>query len=635
MIRQILESWRSQFKRMPYDDMEGRTAIMATLKSAIQDENREATEEEREAILEMVDEIEVCIERWQSRYQGEIPIAFREPSLEQTIVLNAWAPHMLDGFDGVQHPDLDPSPEGYRSLANFSANRIGKTWTMVIDVLLWVLPNDPNWKMFQWMTDWKGRGRYRVLRRPDYERWVRKQKLYYSDVDPPKGACEMWVGVGRAEDWDNKLWLEFKKWMPPRYFGKRADGFAAVYKHERRFETAFGHNIVGMSMSAETETWSGKAAWMVAMDEGVTRDIMDEALTRIQGGGRFHWAFTPVEPANIGEKTKVAKQHYDKPHEFPLVGHAKFFIRFKLEDAPPWIVPEQKKQDDLRRFRAMGAKGKPRMEGGFFNTSPNVFSNFDHSRNVLPWTGAELRKRFPDAIIYRGFDEGTANPSACVWFLLTRHNEWIAFMEWEEAGLSVSDRCIRVLELSGNERLCVKMSDHEELRRYRETFKEGGMDVRRTFGDSKMFKRNPERVEDDWTETYHKQGLKLERATIIGPKARCDYINDLLRADETRRHVTYNDERFGSSDAALGPGCRFYVSKDCTKIIERLENYLFQQIASGPNKGSFSGEPENKDDHMVDSFCYPPCSKLRWHDRSVANTQHFTQPPSTSRITGY
>lgn len=629
-IPELVSSWRWRFKSMGSHDLDGRMAIMQGLKSQIEAEERDPTEEEREAILEMVEEIEDVMELWQRAVMGECPIGFFKPSWEQAQILNAWSPEY----------EPDAAPNGYRSVCCYSANRIGKSAICVIDTLLWCLPNDPSWDLFIPHEDHLGRGTYQVLMRPDWERWHRRGRMVYpGTAAPPKGACEIWHGVGRDDDWHNKMWLEYKKWMPQKFYGTRTDGLRAIFKQEKRFETCFGHNIVGMSMNAESEAWAGKAAWRVNIDEGMTKAIMNEALTRITDGGYFHQSYTPADPANIGEKSRVAKLLYTQPQKYPLVGQAKFFVRFALKDAPDWIVPPGKRADDIKRFSAMGKEGKVRSEGGFFDTSPVVFSNFNRSLNVLPWTGQEIRERFKDGILLRGFDEGTANPSATVWYLLTRSNEWVAFQEWEQAGLSVSDRCTRVIELSGNTREIIRWAETEEARRYREVM--GHMIIRKTYGDSKMFKRNPERVEDDWTDTYRKAGLSLEKAAVLPPKARCDYINDLLRPDPTRKHLLQYDPRYKEGkltaeqmEIANGPGTRFYVSIECEKLIERLENYLWQQISTGPNKGYFTDKPEDKDDHIVDAACYVPISKYRWFDQSIVGQAAVPQQPVNS-VTGY
>jgi len=163
----------------------------------------------------------------------------------------------------------------------------------------------------------------------------------------------------------------------------------------------------------------------------------------------------------------------------------------------------------------------------------------------------------------------------------------------------------------------------QERRRYRERVEPEGMKVRKTFADSKMFKRDQLSPQDSWVDNYTKAGLKIERATNIGPAARCDLGNDLLRGEASRQHLMREGE--------AGP--RAYVTRDCVKLIERFENYLWQQIASGQRAGEFTDRPEAKDDHLLDSGPgYSWCSKLRWLDPAPIDDVGRSR---TDPLTGY
>lgn len=556
--------------------------------------------------------------------QAACPIGFFKPSWEQAQVLNAW------------HPDYSPdAPEGYRSVCNFTSNRGGKSAVMVIDTLLWITPNDPAWQMFQPMEDTEGRkhgndrGTYRVLPRPNYEAWRRTGKLLPPHPgECPKGACEIWQGVENDDHWEKKIGKEYLKWAPKDWIGKRSDGGTAIFKQERMIQSRHGHTITGKTYNSDAQAWAGHAVWRVNMDEGFSKTIFDEALLRVEGNGLFHWAYTPAEARNIGERARLASECYRGKHK--LVGHAKFFDSFQMAYIPDWIMTAEKKNDDMARLSNEGEMGKVRMGiKPFFESSPTVFSNFDRERNVLPVDGGEvllaIRGEVParwtevfgklradslqwslaGANLIRGMDEGLANPTACVWTAICRTGEYVTFREWEASGLSVSERCREIIERSANTVECVNPEAIIERRRYRERVTEkAGLKINRTFADSKMFRRDPEKPQDDWTENYRRAGLRLERATNIGPAARCDYANDMLRGEANRKHFM--------SDTLPGP--RAYVTRDCMKLIERFENYLWQQIATGQRTGEFTDKPESKDDHTLDAYSYALCSKLKWHD---------------------
>lgn len=648
MLReQLLREWHWRLKRMPLRDLPGREALYAEM-FGVFTEPRSA--EEYEALLECGAEVEDSFDFWKKTTKKEDEIAFFRPSLEQAMVLNAWAPWArIDAFKDIDMervPDFMGYEGGYRSVGNYSCNRgAGKTCSMVLDMCLWFMENDPSWKMWEWHEDIGSDGRklsdmkYRVLPRPDWEAWFKRKRVRYNGVEaPPKGTCDFWIGYGRDSDWHGKLWLEFRKWMPKSAFGLREDGQLAQFKLEKRFVTKNGHNVIGKSMAAESDAWAGKAAWMVTFDEGMELEYFREGTTRIEGGGYFHQAYTPVDPANSGKKAQVAKNIFQRKPGYELVGDSYFFYRFRIADSS-FLDPTQI-HDNLRRWKGMGAEGQARMAGGFFDSSPVVFSNYRRELNVLPWTGAEivaaingkgdpeLVKVFYKANIIRGADEGMANPTACVWGALLRTGETVYFRNWEKTGISITQRVESIIDLSGNVREEVKpirkLTENEQdaieyakayqidqrrekltgvkQPRYRE--KEVREKIRMTFMDYKAFKKDPNHPLDNWMENYRRAGLRVEPSAHIGPATRCDYLNELLMPDPTRRHLNPDQGQVGT---------RAYVSIDCDKLIDRFENYLHEQRKDG----TFTDNPDTEDDHTVDGACYIVCARLRWVDPEV------------------
>lgn len=630
----IAAHWREWFRNRQYDiayqDEVIRTFIEQVLQFTAGDENKRLNEIGDEMVEERWENFRKCL----AIQQSECPIGFFRPSWEQAQVLNAWSPEY--------EPTL--APEGYRSVCMFCGNRIGKTCVSVVNTLLWLTPNNPEWDVFQEYEDEtpKRRGKYRVFLRPEWQRWRRTGRMEYLATEPPMDACECWHGVENDIAWHDKVGKEYLKWAPKDWVARRSDGGTAIFKQERRIESRWGHSLSGKTFNADVQDWAGKAVRILNLDEGLTKPILMEGLLRIEAGGYFCWPYTPAEARNIGSRAKVAHDAYKGNIE--LVGKPKFFLDFSMEDAPDYIIPADKKADDIARLSKEGDMGRVRMRGGFFQSSPTVFSNFQRDLNVLPIDGPEvlaairgetvtrwisefgkqradtLQFSFHRANIIRGMDEGLANPTACDWTAILRTGEYVSFKEWQESGLSVGERCREIVERSGNTVECLNPLAVEERRRYRERIESKGMKTRRTFADSKMFKRNPEMPQDDWTEVYSKLGLRLERASNIGPAARCDYVNDMLRGEANRKHLLDSNK----------PGPRGYITRDCLLIIERFENYLWQQIAQGQRAGEFTDKPENKDDHRIDSLCYSWCSKLKWADPTPVQAS----PVRYDRMTG-
>src|SRR4030095_7463937 len=139
--------------------------------------------------------------------KADCPIAFFQPSWEQAQCMNAW------------HPEFEPAtaPEGFRSVANFSAVRVGKSWGKVADTILWMIPNDRCWPLFEPYIDHLQR-EVRVLHRPNWDYWWRTGKMVEPDKnDPPKSECDIWQGVVDENHWHHKIEKVYKRLFPDKY----------------------------------------------------------------------------------------------------------------------------------------------------------------------------------------------------------------------------------------------------------------------------------------------------------------------------------------------------------------------------------------------------------------------------------
>jgi len=109
--------------------------------------------------------LRLLIQRARNIYDSEVKktkedwqIAYWQPSYEQCLILNAW-------LFGIDFP------------ITFAANRIGKTVAKLINIVLWIYPNDPNWRMFKPYVDEYGQI-CQVFPRPPLANIRKIQDLY-------------------------------------------------------------------------------------------------------------------------------------------------------------------------------------------------------------------------------------------------------------------------------------------------------------------------------------------------------------------------------------------------------------------------------------------------------------------------
>ncbi len=586
-------------------------------------------------LQEYLDRIEITEEKIIKEAKGDCPYAFIKPSYEQAQFMNAWSPEF----------EPDNAPNGYRTIANFATVRGGKTTGTILNTYTWIFPNDPDFPMFEPQVDEFGR-KYQILRKPIWSYYKKTGRMVYERDEPPVQGVRVWHGCPDEGHWKTKLDPEYRRWAPMKWIARKGKDLQWMIA-DKWFETTWGTRVIGKLYQSDQQAWSGEEVFLTNLDEGPPEDKLDEVKFRTEF---IAWAYTSREHANIGDRVRVAKEVYDGKKK--LVGQTKCLI-YGMKDLPSQVMDKDTKEKRIAMAAASGDElDRTAVEGGFVNSSPNVFTYFDRNRNVLPLNGTQVLaaikgesdpvtlrnypwvEKFRDANICRGFDEGLVHPTTCTWEALLKSGERVIFKEFLATSNSITERAEKIIAMSGNEREEVKRNiagmneyeielardfGHEILadqrreketgqtnKRYHEKFE--GMVIRKTFADSKIFKRDPQYPLDDWTVNYSRAGLRLERATNALPEYRCDYSNGLFKPDHTRKHL--NPLQLESDDW----GCELYITADCVALIERMENYLWDQIKSGPRMGDFTGKPQKTGDDLVDAFCYVTNARIRWTD---------------------
>lgn len=574
------------------------------------------------AILEELDaRVGVLLDRLIRQGEKEHPLAEFTPSYEQAMMINSWSP--------AYEPNL--APQGYRTCANFGGKRSLKTCGAVINSILWMVPNRKEWRMFSPMEDKFGRGEYVIFRRPMFEYWKRTGKMVYDDNEPPVQDRVFWHGCSDETAWKTKIEPEYRKRMPLQFIAKR--GKDMVWNiTDRYFETIWGCRLTGMLYKSDIQSWGGQELHLTSFDEGPPRSVVKEVTSRTK---YICWAYTPAEEANTVDRIQVAREVYDG--ELQLIGQTKV-LKSSMMKVPNEIIPDEEKNLRYETLSKQGDEGRVALEGGFFDSSPRVFDLFNRDRHVLPVTGDEVRRAiqgkltpeelrrvpwmvaFEGANIVRGFDEGIAHPSACVWNALLRTGEQVIFRVWSKTQTSINERCELIVTASGNtletlqwnfdeaDRVREEKTGQKVVRRVERTVEEL---IRKTYADSKLWKADPQYPMETWANHYHRGGLKIERASNILPEQRCNYTNGLFRPNPSRRHLNP-----AQATAEFPFGYDLYITDDCTPLILRLELYLWEQLNSGIKKGELSGKPDTRNDDEIDGLTFSTNHRLRWVDNA-------------------
>lgn len=599
----------------PPEDIQSQAFLLETRAEHIQDKTPEG-----EVLRFIFEQCKRTYKEAADQVKRQEPQAYFKPSYEQALLLNAWV-------------------FGFNFPICFSANRIGKTTAFVFNGILWIFPNNPQWKCFGQYVDHLNR-RVEVLPRPNLGNILTLQKFYeeYPELqgDPyhlPTDDCNVakfekvislvpnlftpawpeppmpyggtiWLGAPDNEFHNTIIRRRWRELLPKSSILKDSDA-------ERKFivSTASNtnpkttaHEIICKSYESEETKWSGDAVQGIILSEGFTQDILDEVKNRITNEGFASWDYTPAEPRNTGRKVSLAYKIFKHHEELPLRNFV--FVKFSVRSAPEHIIPKEKKADLIRIWEGR-AEGKARLEGDFYASSGLVLDKLDREFHCVEWTLQELLANYPNGRFYRGFDAGFDHPSACAWGYLTTNNIWFIYRFYSKRGTTISQRCEDIITLSNNKREKVKTKGNQHI--WREVHPNTNSEVfTATPADYHIFKAD-ETTGLSYANQYFNNGLLITESIHTGPEQRGVECNNKLdpNAHKYLAHPTRN----------VAPGARLFFLVKGWGVAAALDKFD-QVFWSRYQAGDLKGEPKDKvqlhGDDELDALCYLVCSPYVW-----------------------
>lgn len=587
-------------------------------------------------LLKQIEQIQQDAEREAKDYD---PLAFFVPSFEQALLLNAWM-------------------WGISFLCVYSANRIGKTTACYINFLLWIFPNNPKWKIFQPYIDKFGR-RVQVFPRPNISaiKQISKQlRKFAKQTDLPlpnpresleesqtnrevlqllqtkiPGAFKpawprqpwdvggtAWFGGPTQPHHEQILMPLWKTWIPKYYL-------SAFHPSSREISLTIkstdGHltcwELIGKSYESKDTTWASGAVDAILLSEGITPEILSEVKVRFKDPGIGCHDFTPYEPANSGRASALA-QRIDKGTE-PLPLKHFVFKKFRVYDAPEHIISADKRRGLIESYRDT-PEGKARLDGEFFASSMLVLSHLSRNIHLLPFSWEEVREKWPDGRIYRGIDPGLDHPTACVWGYLLPFNVWIIYRVWAEAGLSISERCKKIISLSGNLQALQRWGKGPNDYYCVETHPNPHSEIPAlTAIDFHIFKED-EVTGLPYSLNYILNGLPVVESVHIGPEDRSQMFDEALTPNGYIPHLLTDKP----------PGPRVYFLKNepgVMAFVLKMEEFYWDRKRSGDDKGAPKDKVPLHGDDELDGACYIVSTPYRWTRHAPhARLMHDLEP---------
>lgn len=556
------------------------------------------------------------------------PLAFFKPSYEQALLLNSWM-------------------FGIAFICVYSANRIGKTTACIVNMLLWIIPNNPRWMIFKPYTDHLGRY-VKVYERPTIHsiKWINKalkqRPLDLPAPDPTKAPTEtdnnqailqwlqkvvpkafkrswpispwnnggtIWTGAPDQDHHEDTIMPLWKQYIPSRFLDRYVPSSREI---TLKITSPSGHMTcwewIGKSYESKDTKWSSGAVDAIVLTEGVDKATLKEIKMRFKDPGIGSHDFTPYEAANSGAASALAQRIKNGTEKLPVP----YFVwtKFRVYDAPTHIISEDKRQGLIESY-AGDPEGKARLDGDFYTSSMLVLSNLNRNLQLLQnITIPEMFERWPNGRIHRGFDPGLDHPAACTWGYLLPTHQLIIYRMWAEQGLTISQRCKKIIKLSNNSQGKVYWGKGKEDFYLTEIHnKENSEIVQATHMDYHAFKRD-EVSGLNYALNYQLQGLNVVESVHTKPEDRASELNDKLVPSKFLPSVlTDTPPGFAVNFLGEGPGVLAFFAE--------MEEFYWDRKRSGEDKGQPKDKVPVHDDDKLDATCYITSKPLRWTSYSV------------------
>lgn len=577
------------------------------------------------------------IEEIKLKSKNQNPLAWFQPSYEQTLKLNAW----IYGIDYI---------------VDFDANRIGKTAGGVVNALCWILPNDPTWIMFQPYTDHKGRTFNTVIRPPISALSQIRENLQAKELrgDPRlpfdhiasgnlacyKATMELlanppfpfvdnqanrtvWVG-GPDNDFNKDIVMpEWRKWLPKHNELKFSEyEHSLTITHDNEGNTVHPTSTTSVlfkSYDSKDSKWSGAAVDGIMLTEGVPVDVFNEVRQRYKYPAFASWDYTPYEPRNTAGKSALAHKVFKGEEQLPL--HPYVYSGFGLVDAPEHILPSDKKADLIKMWEGK-PQGDARIKGIFYSSSPVVLKNYDENFHCLPISFKELQKLYAPRplILFRGIDPGWGHVTACAWMALAPDGTRYIYRIYAESQRSIPERCEDIIVASGNQRLAHPKSN--------DTFVEfspsvGSERIQISWIDYHTFKTD-ENTKRPFAQNYIKNGVVVRPSITFGPKERATMFNDLLLPQLNWAHPL----------SKKPPGCKIYFlvnEPGVAAALQKMSNLFWMTFDKGEKRGLSKDAIQDYNDDELDAVCYVSLPLLTYSSFNInQNLSGIVKPDRVS-----
>ena len=458
---------------------------------------------------------------------------------------------------------------------NLTGNRLGKSTTAWIDILLSIVPCDRDWEIFT------------------------EEGVKFREYEGKKVVS---VNSYEFVNHETTLWPQvIRKWTPTVYLdGYQEGGKKRINWRGRPKLITKWYDLYFVASSQGQNAYESQAVDIWMWDEQgkeVHFDGADERTRTVDG--RHVFSLTPhrlEDRPDTGAGTwieKLFEGHTTKGHNI------RFYNTPRFIDVPDWVYPEDQKIKAVTKWihepldnkdERIYKEGLSRIFGKFHESGGMVYPEFDIRTHVIePFEPPESWTR------WRAIDHGTVNDTVCLFAAVNPDGDIFVYDEYDKAGARISENCTGIIEKAGNEREFIGTRNEEWTGLFYEMWRE--KPLRAKFYSTILDSRS-------WAQTSPSTGAKLSQEymnfgidTVQARGDKLEYgipvVAEYLRLDSSRRH--YESKELGAP--------RVYITANCKRLIYYLRHYVMQAEKSASQMNR-SEKPVEKDDHYPDAFRY-------------------------------
>ena len=443
-------------------------------------------------------------------------------------------------------------------------NRVGKTATMVVDLILDSMPTDPSWPIFS---------QHGVKYRP----FIKPMQFGF--------ASYIWQSVRRT------LWPEIKKWIPKYELGEFSKGREPNWQGDPHVELQSLSNFFMFCYEQPQGIFEGQVLNRFGWDEQGDEakfDGVDERLRTTHG--RHVFGLTPhkVEGRpDTGARSWINKMLSGASPK----GHNCAVYQVGVDEVPDWVYPEIAKEQARQKHIVQPEKehnvkaireGRSRFYGEWHEAGGLIFDDWDEKVHLCD------DFQIPDSWTrYRIIDHGDVNPTACLWLAVDPDSEVWLYRELYKSDNTVSQNCREIIKLSGNKMEESSFHDKKSGLSYTKIIEHQNMErYRFTIMDSRSRGTTDSATHLTLDKLYAMFGIRTHAATGLPTTELIPIAKEWMAVKE------------GKS--------RFHVFRSLENWRRERQNYAREEFVSGKAalNANEKEKPRAKDNHLMDCTLY-------------------------------